>query len=556
MSAPIKQDAAFRWTDNGQDHLHYLGAKLRRPVANPWQNVHRTISADGTTLRVVALSDELWDLTAGIRFDGQPDSLGRFIAAGDRGAALEYFPSLSNPSESYPCVLLNADELETDRDLWWHPRYEGRLRLRRTDGGNWLGVTSGALFYWKAGNPLPGEVFTRSGGDAWYRDELGIYQEAADGIRRTGWIEGVGPSGLIELARTNALQQSAAPTTSPWSVSGAWTLADAVSVVAGATARKFTGDGVTASLNINQTLSTLGSASIVASVIVEQGDAALTTLGIRDSTAAGWVARADYTWATDSVVLGTSTEGSANGVRSRIISERGPNGGRVVLIECFGVPDNPSNTEVIFVYPNGTGTNSQMTIVHHAQRELGVFGSQPIVTAGATATRNVETLYGAFPYGPAKFEAAGGLNTYIKLRYRGTAEIANGGVFLIGGASPSSTPVLYIDGSSGVYRVFHSIGTAANAVGAGSTPSYDDLVELRVWLSADGTQLRIGQRLNGGSETTNVSNSASMSNALTAFADQRIYLGSRGSSDQGVDELLEVKIIPGPERTVDELAAA
>jgi hypothetical protein len=227
MSAPIKQDAAFRWTENGQDHLHYLGAKIRRPTVNPVQQVHRWRSADLTTERVISIGAGVQDLSGTLRFDGSPDSLARFVAAGRRGASLEYLPSLSTPSLSFPCVLVEAGEITTDPDLWFDRRHQVDVRLRRIDGGSWRALLEESLFYWRAGNALPGMVFTRSGVIGAYVDSSGALQnEATPNVFRTDWVDTNGdgsvdtPTLLLEPAASNLLLQSADFGTT-WSAGGA-----------------------------------------------------------------------------------------------------------------------------------------------------------------------------------------------------------------------------------------------------------------------------------------------------------------------------------------------
>mgnify|MGYP000241746303 CR=1 FL=1 len=100
MSAPIRGDAGIRWTESGQDYLHYLGDKLRKPVTDITQVVHSHESADLTAIRRVSIGSGVEELRAVIRWDGQSDSLRRMIAAGRGGAELEYFPSRASRSGS------------------------------------------------------------------------------------------------------------------------------------------------------------------------------------------------------------------------------------------------------------------------------------------------------------------------------------------------------------------------------------------------------------------------------------------------------------------------
>lgn len=211
MSAPHRDDSAFRYTEDSQSSIHYLGSRLRDITPGAAQRVYRWESEDLTTLRRVSTSVGVPEVSATIRVDGQPQSLLNMLAAGERGATLEYFPSLSNPSESYPCVLMDSGglQLTPDPDRWWERRYSAKVRLRRIDGGSFQGLLEGTFFYWTGGNSLFGETFTRTGATGTYVDEDGVLQTAAANIRRTEWLDLDGDgiretvAALLEKGTTN-----------------------------------------------------------------------------------------------------------------------------------------------------------------------------------------------------------------------------------------------------------------------------------------------------------------------------------------------------------------
>jgi hypothetical protein len=426
MSAPIKQDAAFRVTENGQSTLHYLGAKIRRPYSPPRHgDVSTWESPDESTRRTVTIASVAQDLVGTLRYDGQPYQLNEMLKAGIRGATLEYFPSLSNPSEVYPCDLVGHGAVGTDPDLWWDNRYSvADVHLRRRDGGHWLGVLVGSLFYWKAGNQLPGMAFTRAG-TALARGSDGIYASVAANILRTDWafIDGVlRPTTLLEAPRANVLLDSAeidATGSANWA--GTWTQAVATSVFEGETAQRYTNDGVTSSNPVSQNTPTVVGTLTTSSVIVENVDAVTTEFGLRDETVGGFVVRAQYTWSTNAIAISASAEGTSVGVRAIVLAEGGPNGGKIVRLEAFAVASNPGNAGRLYIYPTGVGINSLSAILHHAQYESGRVATSPIVTTTVALARPDEKMTAAPGFMMEDIRAAGGATFYQEWIERGTA---------------------------------------------------------------------------------------------------------------------------------------
>jgi len=117
-------------------------------------------------------------------------------------------------------------------------------------------------------------------------------------------------------------------------------------------------------------------------LIIENVDATNTSLGIYDSTAAGWVYLADFDWTTHvlSDSQGTGTPSVA------LISNDGPNGGEVYRLEikCTGTA---TNGRLLYIYPVGQGANTLTSIIHHAQLTEDSVVSSPIITITSTVIR-------------------------------------------------------------------------------------------------------------------------------------------------------------------------
>lgn len=539
MVAPLTQDALFRWTEDGQTFYHYLGAKLRRQASNPVERVHEFVSADfKTTRRVTIGSGPVYDLSATIRYDGQPDRLEDFIAAGLRGAAISYMPSASNPSVAIPCEMVTAGKIQPDQQTWFQGRHQVDVVLRRTEGGRWSQALMNSLFYYRAGNPMPGLTFTRTG-LAWYMDEGGVYQSAAEDIHRVDWSSGE-PELLLELAATNDLLDSADVDVGDanWTqAGGAWTTAVGVSAIAGGVCTEYSNDGVTGSHGVSQGGLTLVSGAVVASAIIEQGDATESSIGLRDATAAGWIARAVYDWSTGVISVVDSSVGSATGARARTLRAVGPNGGKLVRVEVYGVADNPGNTGSVFLYPTGTSANANNAFVHHMQHEDGSVATSPIVTSGSAVTRNNETMYATFASAPQA------MTVYAQFREIGSASDGGFALFQVGSSNGGDEPRLgvFTESANGRYRAhYETVAGTAQATPAVDV-AWDEDGEVIATLSAAG-QIAAAVSAGGAAETTGTGGTLALP---AAWADTRVYLNSLGNFNRGLSALRSLKIATG-----------
>lgn len=556
MSAPLFDDAAFRYTDASQEYTHLLGSKLRRPVADTAQVVHAWNSADLTARRVVAIGSGVEDLRAQLRYDGMTQSLRSFLAAARRGASLEYFPSLANPSESYPCELIGDDGIELDADFWWNRRNAVGLHLRRIDGGSWVGLLEGSLFYYRGGNDAPGLTFARSS-TATYTDEAGVIQTAAANIWRTEWLDmdsdgqKEAPAYLGGPARTNLVDSD---DLTAWSVSGTPVITGSVSGPAGGTGAYSVedNDGAAAEFPL-RTITFTGDAvkSLVFAVRENTMPATgVQRLRVRDTTAAadrlmagitGWTAGAPSVTATTGTYLGRRYIG--NGYWA---------------IYCQTSAITAANTNQVSILPAETAAETGIIDVYRVNAYDNEIPDFSILDASDAKT--ADTWYADIGFGQQA------MTLYVRMLEFGTAfGDETRGIVHLGGSSGSTGPYLQLNSVTSVdgrYRLDYHNGTAevTAQIGSGDAVSFGDETEVLCHLDYNEDEagdIRISQSANGGTVTTPVTTAGPAGGFETGdpFNAARAYLSSLGSTNHGINPLIEVKLLPGI-KTMAEARAA
>jgi hypothetical protein len=557
MSAPIKQDAAFRWTENGQSYLHYLGAKIRRPVANPVQQVHEHWSADLTSVRAVAIGSGVSDLSGTLRFDGNPESLEQFIAAGRRKAALEYFPSLANPSLSFPCVMVSAGEIQTDPDLWFDNRYQVDVRFRRIDGGSWKALLEEPLFYWRAGTRAHGFAFDRAG-PASYEDEFGVLRSAAEDIARHTWSEVDGvlrPALRMERAGTNRLQRTEDLDHAYWQQFDSVTPDQRV----GPDGVQSLDAIIDSATDTVHGLATASPVTVTASV---------------DHCLSGWFIAGDVDW----VVLGVSN--GVNVARQWFNLATGAVGGTVLFV--YGVVRAyiedwtdvvPGLYRCVAAFDAGVGTTLSVEVFSAtADQDTAYAGAgTAAIYAGylqfedgtRVASSYSRATTAAFTRGAEYWRATYEHAPQAATLYARFRELSEPNWSLAGGATPR---VVNIGNAAGTgSRLFlnkngtvqYGFGMRNGAVDMSQrlislSPVRRDIIELRGVLFGDGSGLLGGSR-NGEAEVVTAQSAAV--GLPPEWADTLIALGSLGASlGQGDVELLDVKLQPD-ERSMDYMRA-
>lgn len=535
MSIARRDDAGFRWTESGQDYLHYLGAKLRDLAPAQSQIVHRWNSADLTTVRVVAIGSGVEDLSATVVWDGNPWMLQEMLAAGRRGATIEYFPALSSPSESYSCILVSAGEVQLapDPDFWWEYRYQASVTLRRIDGGSWRGLISGTLFYYQAGNDLPGLTFTRSGTVGPYVDENGVVQSAAADIFRTSWRDTTGnnvldtPYLLLARALTNALDSDdltawtqngtpqVATTDGPdGGASSAYTVEDddgaateyIERIVPGLSASP-SNKGVSFTIREN-TMPASGNQQLIVRDVTAAADRLLLNI-------TGWVAGQPQITAVTGALLDTAYVGNGYWiVTARTTSLTVANSNRVRLVPAA----TAAQTGILDVY------------------RVNVFDEDypDAVPYDASETKNAEEFEATFQPTPRSIIESGGVSIYLKmLEVVGSDMTGSPRRLNIGGSSAGDPRLLIFDNGTR-YRGLYDDGTDSSQTPDSTLTQTlaGQEVELLLTVTISGITgtVELQQSIDGGAiETATAPSGASFD--FESFAEQVIHLNSAGAAN-------------------------
>ena len=538
MSAPIRNDAAFRWTESGQTYLHHLGSKLHRPVADVAQVVHTWRSPDLTTERRIAIGSGVQDLRAQIQYDGMTESLRRFMAAARRGANLEYFPSMANPSESYACTLLSDSGIELDADFWWDRRNAVEV-LRRIDGGSWQGAVSGSLFYYKAGNLVPGLSFTRSGAVGPYVDEDGVLQSAAANIFRTDWIDTDAddvhdtPTLLLEPALTNLNDED---DLTAWTETGASVAAGSIDDPAGGTGAYRLTDNAGGVLEfVSRPITYTGDAVKSATFVIREATMASSgnqALLVRDTTAGANRLLLQITaWSGGEPTI---TAGTGTLLGKRYIG----NGYWAVYGQTTSV--TAANTNQLRVYAAETTSATGVIDVYRINTFDSTIPSFSVLDE--SEARSADTLDSAITFAPQA------MTIYLAFYDRGYSRAQSdfAGDILTVGRQGSGNGFVQFDNTSGDYRVT-TVG--ADGTGASRTfvtsASWGDYVELVA--KVDASFGVAGEwALNGGAGTEKT---------LTANADGMPESWAADYVRMHMESIVSVKVLAGSHSLADMRAA-
>lgn len=165
-----------------------------------------------------------------------------------------------------------------------------------------------------------------------------------------------------------------------------------------------------------------------------------------------------------------------------------------------------------------------------------------VVDEGATHQKDV--FYAPFPHPPQE------MTVYLRFDERGSITASNKTLIHIGSATATADPRLIVarDTSVAKYSVTFDNGTTVNSANGNNltTPNFNDLVELLATLDANGN-VQISQSVNGGAIDVGAASSTTAT-IPAAWAAERLYIGSRGSSGtthHSVVAMSDVKIARG-----------
>ena len=182
------------------------------------------------------------------------------------------------------------------------------------------------------------------------------------------------------------------------------------------------------------------------------------------------------------------------------------------------------------------GDGAKLIFAFGAQLEdQAEFASSYIPTVGSTVTRSADKISWPFTLTPQA------MTIYVRLIESGDIDLTFGKVVSIG-KSDASDPRVWVEASSGFYRI--KFQTAAGNVTStlAAAPSIGQVVELRGVLFPDGA-VQIHQSINGAAEV-----SATKSGTLalpSAWSDQVIWLNSVGALTIGFTPFDAIKVERG-----------
>lgn len=187
-----------------------------------------------------------------------------------------------------------------------------------------------------------------------------------------------------------------------------------------------------------------------------------------------------------------------------------------------------ANTNVFDIYPAIAAAQTGSIDIYRANAFNATV--PPAAPLSASGVKNADVAYLDFTAAPQE------MTVYARFFELGGSDVDSSRVFQISSAA-AANPRLAIYALSGLYRGMYHNGTTEVYSPMAASPSYGQLVELRLTLSGAGV-VQLHQSLNGASET---SATASAANALpSAWSDTRLYVGSAGSTGQGVNAFSHV----------------
>lgn len=404
----------------------------------------------------------------------------------------------------------------------------------------------------------PGALAYTRASIATYADAEGVLQGAGGNRLRLHylWVDVAHTEGpdevslLVEPARTNKLVRSEALDNASWTKAAA-SIDDNASVGpdGAASMDKIIEDGTNANHGVSQAVTGMAADAVYAlSGWFIAGARSWVRLNIFETAASTNIVRAWFNLSTG--VIGTTSAGGTGAVvRAYVEDWTHVTAGlyRCVLAGSVGngataisASVNIATADTVTSYA-GDGASD----VHggYLQLEEGASASSYIATSSAADTRQAGAGYGAYTHAPQA------MTVYVKMQEAGGLPLTSGCVFHIGDANVTTDPRLVIDSTGSFFRLTHDNGTTARTATLAAAPARDQLVELRAVLNADGSIL-LGQSLDEGAES--VTATSSTAPLGSAWANTRLYIGSGGSSNQGLNPIIELCVVAGV-RTIVEM---
>jgi hypothetical protein len=139
----LQGDAGFKYTPTGGSLTTVtLAAPLKDLHPSQVQTHYVRESLDLSTREITTIGSGVYEITATIRFAGDPQGLIDMLVSARNGVTLTYYPSLAVTGTSYACLLILSGpvELVPDSDRYGFGEYQTTVQLRRTSGATWEAV--------------------------------------------------------------------------------------------------------------------------------------------------------------------------------------------------------------------------------------------------------------------------------------------------------------------------------------------------------------------------------------------------------------------------------
>lgn len=394
---------------------------------------------------------------------------------------------------------------------------------------------SSSLFHWSAKyGPMPivggRPVHTRNSA-AVIDGQAGQLYTAIVNTPRFGWDTIAGTRRqtlLLEAARTNILPYS--EDFSSWASALNTTISSGQADPFGGTAARLLNGTVAGNNDLRaQTTTFSGNGTKAYSVFLKAGTAALTRLGIYDSTAGATRGYVAITWIAGVPVV--TPDGGAPLIYPPVAIG---NGWYWIRVSAQSVV--AANVNNLHIYPAYTGAGT--VYAFGAQVEDAIIPSSYIKTTVSPATRAADSFY--FDQCAPSPQA---MMAYIRFVEQGGALATSHTPMQVGGLAGSSPQFgIFANGSAG-YSVIHANGASAVSAGffaAPNLPNVGQVVELIAILRADGSVLLL-QSLDGGAVA-----SSGYSGALSlasAWFDNKVVLNQNSTAYIGQSRFADVKIV-------------
>lgn len=387
----------------------------------------------------------------------------------------------------------------------------------------------------------------------------GAVRIAAAGVPRVEWLDtdadGVfeTPVLLLERAATNVALRAEEIDHAAWSDVGTPVVtADAAEAPDGATTAETIEDNDAASVEGRRQTVTIAndSTSWCFSVFVKKDATSSTIMAIQLSLTGGTqVDSILHCRLTDGAVLADTSAGTDGHGAETVLDDSGNTWYRFWVVADNNTSGNTSARFDVWpayrtAFDGGASevARTQTVTAWGAQLENADHPSTYAKTVGSTFARSADELYYDFPWVPQA------LAVYLKV-LDWPAGLASAAGFHIGSATAATNPRLLLDiSSSGLLSgIFHN-GTASQSTGTVTAPTEGQKVEALLTLSATGVLTLSVSKDDGAASTP----SAGSAQALpTAWADERLYINSAGTTLQGIARVAALKVVRGVQTLAD-----